>query len=143
MDGRIREGDAVIFFNFRNDRARELTLVLTQKDMPEQGMKTISGLQYYCMTPYDDTFTGVHVIFPKEKVVSSLGEYISSKGLKQLHVAETEKYAHVTFFINGGREEPFEGEDRILVNSPKVAPSVLHILGLEQPVEMTGKNLIH
>lgn len=121
VDGRIREGDAVIFFNFRNDRARELTLVLTQQDMPEQGMKTLSGLQYYCMTPYDDTFTGVHVIFPKEKVVSSLGEYISSKGLKQLHVAETEKYAHVTFFINGGREEPFEGEDRILVNSPQVA----------------------
>ena len=121
VDGRIREGDVIIFFNFRNDRARELTLVLTQEDMPEQGMKTIPGLQYYCMTPYDDTFTGVHVIFPKEKVVNTLGEVVANNGLKQLHLAETEKYAHVTFFINGGREEPFEGEDRILVNSPQVA----------------------
>ena len=120
-DGRIREGDVVIFFNFRSDRAKELTIVLTQQDMPEQGMKTIPNLQYYCMTPYDESFTGVHVIFPKENVVNSLGEYIASKGLKQLHVAETEKYAHVTYFLNGGREEPFEGEDRILVNSPQVA----------------------
>ena len=121
VDGRIREGDVVIFFNFRSDRARELTMVLTQQDMPEQGMKTIPGLQYYCMTPYDDTFTGVHILFPKENVQNTLGEYIASRGLKQLHVAETEKYAHVTFFLNGGREEPFEGEDRILVSSPKVA----------------------
>ncbi|MDE5999456.1 MAG: alkaline phosphatase family protein, partial [Bacteroidaceae bacterium] len=87
----------------------------------EQGMKTIPGLQYYCMTPYDASFTGVHILFPKENVENTLGEYIASKGLKQLHTAETEKYAHVTFFFNGGREEPFEGEDRILVNSPKVA----------------------
>ena len=121
VDGRIREGDVVIFFNFRSDRAKELTTVLTQQDMPEQGMKTIPNLQYYCMTPYDESFTGVHVIFPKENVVNTLGEYIASKGLKQLHVAETEKYAHVTYFLNGGREEPFEGEDRILVNSPQVA----------------------
>ena len=120
VDGRIKEGDVVIFYNFRNDRAKELTIVLTQQDMEEQGMKTISNLQYYCMTPYDDTFTGVHILFPKEKVQNTLGEYIASKGLKQLHVAETEKYAHVTFFINGGREEPFEGEDRILVASPQV-----------------------
>ena len=84
-------------------------------------MKTIPNLQYYCMTPYDESFTGVHVIFPKENVVNTLGEYIASKGLKQLHVAETEKYAHVTYFLNGGREEPFKGEDRILVNSPQVA----------------------
>ena len=121
VDGGIKEGDVVIFFNFRSDRAKELTIVLTQQDMEEQGMKTIPNLQYYCMTPYDDTFTGVHIIFPKENVQNSLGEYIASKGLKQLHAAETEKYAHVTFFINGGREEPFEGEDRILVNSPSVA----------------------
>ncbi len=120
VDGRIKEGDVVIFYNFRNDRAKELTIVLTQQDMEEQGMKTIPNLQYYCMTPYDDTFTGVHILFPKEKVQNTLGEYIASKGLKQLHVAETEKYAHVTFFINGGREEPFEGEDRILVASPQV-----------------------
>ena len=121
VDGRIREGDVVIFFNFRSDRAKELTVVLTQQDMEEQGMTTIPGLQYYCMTPYDDSFTGVHVIFPKDNLNNTLGEYIAGKGLKQLHIAETEKYAHVTSFINGGREEPFPGEDRILVASPKVA----------------------
>ena len=121
VDGRIREGDVVIFFNFRSDRAKELTIALTQRDMPEQGMTTIPNLQYYCMTPYDDSFTGVHILFPKEHIQNTLGEYIASKGLKQLHIAETEKYAHVTFFINGGREEPFEHEDRILVNSPAVA----------------------
>ena len=121
VDGRIQEGDVVIFFNYRNDRAKELTIVLTQQDMPEQGMKTIPGLQYFCMTPYDASFTGVHILFPKENVSNTLGEYLASKGLKQLHTAETEKYAHVTFFFNGGREAPFEGEDRILVPSPKVA----------------------
>ena len=121
VDGTIKEGDVGIFFNYRNDRAKELTIVLTQQDMPEQDMKTIPGLQYYCMTPYDASFTGVHILFPKENVMNTLGEYISSKGLKQLHTAETEKYAHVTFFFNGGREAPYEGEERILVASPKVA----------------------
>ncbi len=106
VDGRIKEGDVVIFFNFRSDRAKELTIVLTQKDMAEQGMETIPNLQYYSMTPYDDTFTGIHILFPKEKLQNTLGEYIASKGLKQLHIAETEKYAHVTSFINGGREDP-------------------------------------
>jgi 2,3-bisphosphoglycerate-independent phosphoglycerate mutase len=121
IDGTIKEGDVIIFFNYRNDRAKELTIVLTQQDMPEQGMKTIPGLQYYCMTPYDASFKGVHILFPKENVENTLGEYISNQGLKQLHTAETEKYAHVTFFFNGGREQPYEGEDRILVASPKVA----------------------
>ena len=121
VDGTIKEGDVVIFFNYRNDRAKELTIVLTQQDMEEQGMKTIPGLQYYCMTPYDASFTGVHILFPKENVENTLGEYLASKGLKQLHTAETEKYAHVTFFFNGGRETPYEGEERILVASPKVA----------------------
>jgi len=121
VDGRIKDGDVVIFFNFRSDRAKEMTIALTQYDIPEHDMQTIPNLQYYCMTPYDDSFTGVHVIFPKENLNNTLGEYIASKGLKQLHAAETEKYAHVTSFINGGREEPFEGEDRILVNSPAVA----------------------
>ena len=121
VDGTIDEGDVVIFFNFRNDRAKELTHVLTQQDMPEAGMHTIAGLQYYCMTPYDANFTGVHILFPKENVEDTLGEYLSKLGKKQLHTAETEKYAHVTFFFNGGREAPFEGEDRILVPSPKVA----------------------
>lgn len=119
--GNISEGDAVIFFNYRNDRAKELTTVLTQHDMPEAGMETVKDLQYYCMTPYDASFTGVHIIFDKENVVNTLGEYLSSLGKKQLHIAETEKYAHVTFFFNGGREEPYKGEDRILVASPKVA----------------------
>ncbi|MBP5666579.1 MAG: 2,3-bisphosphoglycerate-independent phosphoglycerate mutase, partial [Salinivirgaceae bacterium] len=121
VDGRIKDGDVVIFFNYRNDRAKELTIVLTQKDMPEEGMNTIPNLQYYCMTPYDATFTGVHILFPKENVNNTLGEYLSSKGLKQLHTAETEKYAHVTFFFNGGREAEYAGEDRCLVPSPKVA----------------------
>ena len=121
VDGRIQEGDVVIFINFRNDRAKELTVVLTQQDMPEEGMHTIKDLQYYCMTPYDASFTGVHILFPKSDVQNTLGEYISSKGLSQLHTAETEKYAHVTFFFNGGREAPYEGEERTLIPSPKVA----------------------
>ena len=121
VDGRIKEGDVVVFINYRNDRAKEITVVLTQQDMPEEGMHTVPGLKYYCMTPYDASFKGVGVLFPKENVENTLGEYISSKGLKQLHTAETEKYAHVTFFFNGGRETPYEGEDRILVASPKVA----------------------
>ena len=118
--GLIREGDMVIFFNFRNDRAKELTQVLTQADMPEAGMHTIP--LYYCtMTPYDASFTGLHILFDKENVVNPIGEYLSSLGLKQLRIAETEKYAHVTFFLNGGREAVFPGEERILVPSPKVA----------------------
>ncbi len=121
FDGRIGEGDAVIFFNYRNDRAKELTVVLTQEDMPAEGMHTIPGLQYYCMTPYDAKFTGVHILFDKENVDNTLGEFVSKQGMKQLHIAETEKYAHVTFFFNGGREAPYEGEERILVPSPKVA----------------------
>lgn len=121
VDGRIKDGDVVIFFNFRNDRAKELTIVLTQKDMPEEGMHTIPDLQYYCMTPYDASFTGVHILFDKENVNNTLGEYLSKLGKKQLHIAETEKYAHVTFFFNGGREAPYDGEDRILIPSPKVA----------------------
>ncbi len=121
VDGTIKEGDVVIFYNYRNDRAKELTIVLTQKDMPEEGMMTIPGLQFYCMTPYDASFTGVHILFDKENVSNTLGEYLSALGKKQLHIAETEKYAHVTFFFNGGRETPFDGEERILVASPKVA----------------------
>ena len=121
VDGTIKEGDVVIFFNYRNDRAKELTVVLTQQDMPEAGMHTIPGLHYSCMTPYDASFKGVHILFDKENVMNTLGEYLAAKGLKQLHIAETEKYAHVTFFFNGGRETPYENEDRILVPSPKVA----------------------
>ena len=121
VNGKIEEGDVVIFINFRNDRAKELTVVLTQQEMPEQGMATIPNLKYYCMTPYDASFTGVGILFPKENVENTLGEYLSQCGKKQLHTAETEKYAHVTFFFNGGREAPYENEDRVLVASPKVA----------------------
>lgn len=116
----IEAGDVVIFFNYRNDRAKELTVVLTQTDMPEMEMHTMP-LQFYCMTPYDSTFKGLHVLFDKDNVQRTLGEYISSLGLKQLRIAETEKFAHVTFFFSGGREMEFEGEERILVPSPKVA----------------------
>jgi len=117
---KIEAGDVVIFFNYRNDRAKELTVVLTQQDMPEVGMKTIP-LEYYCMTPYDSSYKGLHVMFDKDNVQNTLGEYISSLGMKQLRIAETEKFAHVTFFFSGGRESEFEGEERILVPSPKVA----------------------
>ena len=121
VNGKIEEGDVVIFINYRNDRAKELTEVLTQKEHEDAGMHTIKGLQYFCMTPYDASFTGVNILFPKENVTNTLGEYLSAQGKRQLHTAETEKYAHVTFFFNGGRETPYEGEDRILVPSPKVA----------------------
>ncbi len=116
----ITEGDVVIFMNFRNDRARELTTVLTQQDMPEKDMKTIP-LHYLTMTPYDDTFKGMHVIFPKENVELTMGEVLAAEGRRQLRIAETEKYAHVTFFFSGGREKKFDGEERILIPSPKVA----------------------
>ncbi len=118
--GTIREGDVVVFFNFRNDRAKELTIVLTQKDMPEHGMQTIP-LHYCTLTPYDATFQGMHIIFDKENVHNTMGEVLSKAGLSQLRIAETEKYAHVTFFFSGGREAIFEGERRILIDSPKVA----------------------
>ena len=118
--GKISEGDVVIFFNFRNDRAREITEVLTQREMPEFGMKTLP--LYYCtMTPYDATYKGMHVLFDKDNVTNTLGEVVAAKGLAQLRMAETEKYAHVTFFFSGGREAIFDKEERILVNSPKVA----------------------
>ena len=118
--GLIRPNDVVIFFNYRNDRAKELTIVLTQEDMPEAGMHTLP-LYYCCMTPYDAKFTGLHILFDKENVQNTIGEWVSKQGLSQLRIAETEKYAHVTFFLNGGREEKFAGEERILVASPKVA----------------------
>lgn len=117
--GKVKEGDVIVFFNFRNDRAKELTIVLTQKDMPEFGMKTIP--LYYCtMTPYDATFRGLHIIYPKENADNTIGEVLSDAGKTQLRIAETEKYAHVTFFFSGGREEVFKNEDRIMVPSPKV-----------------------
>ena len=118
--GRIKPNDVVIFFNYRNDRAKEITIVLTQEDMPAEGMHTMP-LYYCCMTPYDAKFEGLHILFDKENVRNTIGEYVSSLGLSQLRIAETEKYAHVTFFLNGGRETEFDNESRILVASPKVA----------------------
>lgn len=116
----IKEGDVVIFYNFRTDRGRQLTLALTQEDMPEFEMTTIP-LYYITMTNYDDTFKGVKVVFNKENIKQTLGEVLARAGIKQIRIAETEKYPHVTFFFNGGREEPFEKEERILCPSPKVA----------------------
>lgn len=141
----IEEGDVVIFFNFRNDRAKELTVVLTQQDMPEEGMKTIPGLQYFTMTPYDATFKGLTILFDKDNVNNTLGEYLAHQGKTQLHIAETEKYAHVTFFFNGGLETPFDEEDRILVPSPKVAtydlkPEMSAFEVKDQLVEAINKN---
>ena len=118
--GRIKPNDLVIFYNYRNDRAKEITVVLTQEDMPTEGMHTLP-LYYCCMTPYDAKFEGLHILFDKENVRNTIGEYVSSLGLSQLRIAETEKYAHVTFFLNGGRETEFDNESRILVASPKVA----------------------
>jgi len=118
--GKIEEGDVVVFFNFRNDRARELTIVLTQQNMPEHHMATIP-LHYCTLTPYDATFEGLHIIYDKDNVNNTMGEVLAREGLSQLRIAETEKYAHVTFFFSGGREKEFEHEDRILIASPKVA----------------------
>lgn len=122
LDGnaKIEQGDVVVFFNFRTDRGRELTMALSQQDFSEQQMKKLD-LYYVTMTNYDDTFKGVHVVYDKENIKETLGEVLSKAEKKQIRIAETEKYPHVTFFFNGGREEPFEGEERILCPSPKVA----------------------
>lgn len=118
--GNIKEGDSVIFFNFRPDRAREITRAITEKDF-DGFDREFKDTHYVCMTVYDATLTNVEVAYRPERLVNTMGEYLSSLGLKQLRAAETEKYAHVTFFFNGGKEKPYEGEDRILIPSPKVA----------------------
>jgi 2,3-bisphosphoglycerate-independent phosphoglycerate mutase len=118
--GIIQPGDVVFCFNFRTDRLREITTVLTQKDMPENQMKTMD-LYYLTMTNYDDSFRNVKMVYDKDNLDNTLGEILSRAGKKQIRIAETEKYPHVTFFFNGGREQPFEGESRILCPSPKVA----------------------
>ncbi|MCD4788365.1 MAG: 2,3-bisphosphoglycerate-independent phosphoglycerate mutase [Bacteroidales bacterium] len=118
--GTIKQGDVVICFNFRTDRLRQITTALTQKDFPEFGMKTMD-LLYYTMTNYDESFKGINIIYDKENVKNTLGELVAKSGKKQIRIAETEKYAHVTFFFSGGREEKFKNEKRILIPSPKVA----------------------
>lgn len=117
---KIKDGDVIIFFNFRTDRGRELTQVLSQMDFHEQNMHKLD-LYYVTMTNYDESFKGIKIIFNKENIKDTLGETLAKHGKKQIRIAETEKYPHVTFFFNGGREEPFEGEQRILCPSPKVA----------------------
>lgn len=116
----IHEGDVVFCFNFRTDRLREITIVLSQKDMPEHDMHKLN-LYYLTMTRYDDSFENVHIPFDKDNLNDTLGEIVARNGKKQIRIAETEKYAHVTFFFSGGREQEFENEKRILVQSPKVA----------------------
>ncbi len=119
-NGQIEEDDIVLCFNFRTDRGRQISTVLTQEDMPEMDMKTVN-IHYFTMTEYDKTYHDVHVLFEGQDLKNTLGEVLSSHGKKQLRAAETEKYPHVTFFFNGGREAPFEGEDRTMASSPKVA----------------------
>ncbi|MGY5355131.1 2,3-bisphosphoglycerate-independent phosphoglycerate mutase [Wenyingzhuangia sp. IMCC45467] len=117
---KIEEGDAVIFFNYRTDRGRELTNMLSQNDFPEQETKKLD-LYFTTITLYDETFKGINVIYNNDNIKNTIGEVLSKAGKKQIRIAETEKYPHVTFFFSGGQEEPFEGESRILRNSPKVA----------------------
>ena len=116
----IEEGDVVLCFNFRTDRLRQMTIALTQEKIPEYGM-SVMDLRYYTLTQYDESFAGVKVVFDKADVTNTLGEIIAKNDKKQIRIAETEKYAHVTFFFSGGREEEFENEKRILIPSPKVA----------------------
>jgi 2,3-bisphosphoglycerate-independent phosphoglycerate mutase len=118
--GKIKDGDVAICFNFRTDRCREITNVLTQENHPDQQMHTLQ-LHYTTMTEYDKTFKNVHVIFENDNLVNTLGEVLEANGKKQIRIAETEKYPHVTFFFSGGREKVFEGETRIMAQSPKVA----------------------
>ncbi len=118
--GSIKENDVVLFYNFRTDRPRQITEALTQRDFPEFGMKKLN-LYYVTFSDYDQSFEGIHVLFQKDNLTHTLGQVISEVGLTQLRIAETEKYPHVTFFFNGGREDCFSGEKRIMVPSPKVA----------------------
>jgi 2,3-bisphosphoglycerate-independent phosphoglycerate mutase len=118
--GNIEANDIVICFNFRTDRCREITIALTQKDMPEHGMHTMP-LHYVTMTRYDDTYKGIEVVYEKNNLSLTMGEVLENAGKKQIRIAETEKYPHVTFFFSGGREEPFKGETRLMAPSPKVA----------------------
>ncbi len=116
----IEQGDVVLFFNFRTDRGRELTQVLSQKVFPKYKMEPLD-LYYVTLTNYDETFKGVKVVFNKNNIIDTLGEVLAKAGKTQVRIAETEKYPHVTFFFNGGREVPFVGEERILCPSPKVS----------------------
>ena len=119
-EGLIKPGDTVLCFNYRTDRGRQITQALSQTDFPEQGMKALA-LNYYTLTEYDETFRVNGVVFQNQNLIDTLGEVLSAAGKTQLRAAETEKYPHVTFFFSGGQENPFAGEERLMVNSPKVA----------------------
>lgn len=121
----VQEGDVFICFNFRTDRLRQITRVLTQEEMPDKGLQTIP-LKYYTMTRYDESFKGINIIFDKQQIPNTMGEYLAGLGKMQLRIAETEKYAHVTFFFNGGEEKKFEGENRLLIDSPQEVPTYDH-----------------
>ncbi len=145
--GRIKEGDVVACFNFRTDRCRQISEAFTQKDFPAFNMHKLS-FSYYTLTEYDESFKEVSVILRKEDITKTIGEIIAQQGLKQLRIAETEKYPHVTYFFSGGREAPFEGEERILINSPKVAtydlqPSMSAAEVTERLIEAIQKNEAH
>ena len=140
QDGLIKDGDGVILFNFRPDRAREITRTLVDVNFDGfQREKTIHNLSYICMTQYDEKMPNVQVAFPPQKLNNTLGEYISGLGLHQLRIAETEKYAHVTFFFNGGVEEPNPLEDRILIPSPQVATYDLQVKDASQNATVAAK----
>lgn len=137
----IEDGDTVVCFNFRTDRGREITTALTQKDFPEHNMQTLE-LDYITMTPYDDTFKNVNVIFDKENLINTIGEVLEKNNKTQVRIAETEKYPHVTFFFSGGREDQFDGEERILIPSPKVATYDLQPeMSAEKITEAICKNM--
>ena len=119
-DSRIKDGDVVLFYNFRTDRPRQLTKALTQEDFPDHGMKKLN-IDMLTMTKYDETFKGLGIMYDKDDIKNTIGEVIAQNGLSQLRIAETEKYPHVTFFLSGGREIPFEKESRIVIPSPQVA----------------------
>ena len=124
VDGKIRSGDSVIFMNFRPDRAREMTYALTQSDFDGFRRKVVAqDLHYVCTTRYDEKLTDLPIAFPPEELHDTLGEIVSAHGLRQLRIAETEKYAHVTFFFNGGTETQYPGEDRVLIPSPREFPT--------------------
>lgn len=121
QESRIEKDDTVIFYNIRGDRAREITRAFTEKGFDEFEVVADLNLHYTCFTQYDATFEHVHVAYPPQILTNTLGEWVSKKGLKQFRIAETEKYPHVTYFFNGGEEVPNEGEDRLVIPSPKVA----------------------
>lgn len=137
----IKDGDIVLFYNYRTDRPRQITEVLSQNDMPEYDLKKLD-LAFYTMTTYDENFENVHVIFTKDQIPKTIGEIVEDNGLSQLRIAETEKYPHVTFFFSGGREKPFEKENRIMIPSPKVATYDLEPeMGARQIAEAAVKNI--